>query len=661
MTMDELIVRLRIEEDNRKAEKRNEKNSIESKANVVEQVHKPHNKKRKFTGDGPKQGDSSKKFKGKCYNCGKTGHRASDCRRPKKNHRSTSKKTTNQANVTELDYISDGVNDINLSAVVSEANLVGNPKEWWVDTRATRHICADKKMFTTYNEAANGEQLFMGNSFTSIVAGQGKVILKMTSGKELTLNNVLHVPDIRKNLVSGSLLSKNGFRLVFESDKFVLTKSGMYVGGPRVSIYSGQSGNAFYAAFKVCPPEVNKLEERSVDEARRNGQIIGPDVEGWLERVKECSKASEILKNVTEANKGCLNGWCPNLKSRHSLGRKATKKAIEVAELHGEGNFTTLSYPAPPPGIESESTEGIKSFESRRWIINEVVQALKDNRFHMIGICGMEGVGKTTMVKQVAKRVKKEKSSAIGGAGKTPMVKEVTKSANEEQLFNEIVIAVVSQSPDEKKIQTEIAEKLGLKFAEDSVSGWANRLRESLWSSKRILLILDDVWKRLELNDIGIPYGDGHGGCKILLTSRFAYVCDDMGAEKKFTVEALLKEKAWNLFKEMAGISSDTSTEFYSTQKAVADECGGLPVAIKAVARALKGKGEPSWDSALGQLQRSILKSIRGVEDQKILIFQLKILLDMGLGLNRLKALIQWAKQDKKFMTLLMSSKIAIY
>ena len=41
---------------------------------------------------------------------------------------------------------------------------------------------------------------------------------------------MLHVPDIRKNLVSGSLLSKNGFRLIFESDKFVLTKNWMYVG-----------------------------------------------------------------------------------------------------------------------------------------------------------------------------------------------------------------------------------------------------------------------------------------------------------------------------------------------------------------------------------------------------------------------------------------------
>ena len=46
----------------------------------------------------------------------------------------------------------------------------------------------------------------------------------------MTLTNVLYVPEIRKNLVSGSLLNSHGFRLVFESDKFVLSKSGMYVG-----------------------------------------------------------------------------------------------------------------------------------------------------------------------------------------------------------------------------------------------------------------------------------------------------------------------------------------------------------------------------------------------------------------------------------------------
>ena len=107
---------------------------------------------------------------------------------------------------------------------------MGNSKEWWVDTGATRHICANKDMFTSYVPVSSGEQLFMGNSSTSKVEGQGKVILKMTSGKELTLNNVLHVPHIRKNLVSGSLLSKNGFKLVFVSNKFVLFKNEMYIG-----------------------------------------------------------------------------------------------------------------------------------------------------------------------------------------------------------------------------------------------------------------------------------------------------------------------------------------------------------------------------------------------------------------------------------------------
>ena len=62
-------------------------------------------------------------------------------------------------------------------------------------------------MFSSYEAINDGEQLFMGNSSTSKVEGKGNVILKMTSGKELTLNDVLHVPKIRKNLVSGSLLS----------------------------------------------------------------------------------------------------------------------------------------------------------------------------------------------------------------------------------------------------------------------------------------------------------------------------------------------------------------------------------------------------------------------------------------------------------------------
>ena len=55
------------------------------------------------------------------------------------------------------------------------------------------------------------------------------MVLKITSKKELTLTNALYVLEIIKNLVPISLLNSHGFWLVFESDKFVLSKDGMYV------------------------------------------------------------------------------------------------------------------------------------------------------------------------------------------------------------------------------------------------------------------------------------------------------------------------------------------------------------------------------------------------------------------------------------------------
>ena len=39
-----------------------------------------------------------------------------------------------------------------------------------------------------------------------------------------------HVPSIKKNLVSGSRIPKDGFKLVFESNKVVLSKYGYFVG-----------------------------------------------------------------------------------------------------------------------------------------------------------------------------------------------------------------------------------------------------------------------------------------------------------------------------------------------------------------------------------------------------------------------------------------------
>lgn len=56
------------------------------------------------------------------------------------------------------------------------------------------------------------------------------MVLKMTSGMKVTLIDLLHVLDNRKNLMSGSLLVKHGFILVFETNNFLLTKNNHFTG-----------------------------------------------------------------------------------------------------------------------------------------------------------------------------------------------------------------------------------------------------------------------------------------------------------------------------------------------------------------------------------------------------------------------------------------------
>ena len=86
--------------------------------------------------------------------------------------------------------------------------MVTNSKNWVVDSGAIRHICANIDAFTFYTSAGDDEKVvYLGDSHTAQVLRKGKIILKLTSEKILALNDVLHVPNIRANLVSVALCS----------------------------------------------------------------------------------------------------------------------------------------------------------------------------------------------------------------------------------------------------------------------------------------------------------------------------------------------------------------------------------------------------------------------------------------------------------------------
>ncbi|KAI8006735.1 Disease resistance protein [Camellia lanceoleosa] len=159
-------------------------------------------------------------------------------------------------------------------------------------------------------------------------------------------------------------------------------------------------------------------------------------------------------------------------------------------------------------------------------------------------------------------------------------------------------MTTVSKAVEKEKVQGELASQLGLKLDE---YGRAGQLLNRLRNGQKTLVILDDVWKPLDLAYIGIPTTDGGNNEPLNLP--------DIGIP--FTTEA------WSLFTKVAEISVDS--EIPSEAKEVCDQCGGLPVAIRAVAAALKGKGKHAWKDALRQLKNYKIKEIADI-DQNLLI-----------------------------------------
>ncbi|WVZ00704.1 hypothetical protein V8G54_026773, partial [Vigna mungo] len=114
--------------------------------------------------------------------------------------------------------------------MVSEIFCVQTDDSWWIDSGASRHVCKDLCLFKTFKEDDNGEVLYMENDSMAKVLGVGQVELLLSSGKSLVLKDVLYAPKLIRNLVSGVILNRLGFKLVFESDKFILSEGGVFVG-----------------------------------------------------------------------------------------------------------------------------------------------------------------------------------------------------------------------------------------------------------------------------------------------------------------------------------------------------------------------------------------------------------------------------------------------
>ncbi|KAL9228545.1 hypothetical protein vseg_004112 [Gypsophila vaccaria] len=294
-------------------------------------------------------------------------------------------------------------------------------------------------------------------------------------------------------------------------------------------------------------------------------------------------------KETVEDSKQHRACCCCTLSCCNYHGRYQISKAADLMAKHIQDDII-CKCPRDPITLRIRTidlkpipTHFLKGVDSRTKLVNQILEKLKDNQVYSVGVFGMGGIGKTTLAKEVNRRAK--------------------------DMFSLKVMVEVSDSPDIMRIQATIADSIDLPLPEvDNVAQRAIRLYNRLLpeKEKKILVILDNVWKKLNLDEIGIPRT-----CKLLLTTREREVCRVMGVQDINILEVgvMNTNESEVLFKSQAGNKLDDE-KYKIVVDRLLSKCGGLPLAIVATANSLKDKSLVVWEKFADDLEKPISSQV---------------------------------------------------
>ncbi|KAG7658060.1 P-loop containing nucleoside triphosphate hydrolase [Arabidopsis suecica] len=309
-------------------------------------------------------------------------------------------------------------------------------------------------------------------------------------------------------------------------------------------------------------------------------------VQVWLDRVNSIDIECKDLLSVSpvELQKLCLCGLCSKyVCSSYKYGKKVSLLLEEVKILNSEGNFDEVSQPPPRSEVEERPTQPTIGQEE---MLKKAWNRLMEDGVGIMGLHGMGGVGKTTLFKKIH-----NKFAEIGGT------------------FDIVIWIVVSQSAKLSKLQEDIAEKLHLcddLWKNKNESDKATDIHRVL-KGKRFVLMLDDIWEKVDLEAIGIPYPSEVNKCKVAFTTRDQKVCGEMGDHEPMQVNCLKPDVAWELFKNKVGDNTLRSDPvIVELAREVAQKCRGLPLALSVIGETMASKTMvQEWEHAIDVLTRS--------------------------------------------------------